>query len=73
MCAATAYAKAQGAYVSLSYSVDGEPTCYWWVRPEGWGVAYYNDDGCWCGEVGSYSGSADNICVRPAMWIDLDS
>ena len=71
MCAPTAYAKAQGASTSSKFKVDGEASCWWWLRSPGdaqlFAAYVYNDGG-----VGD---SVDNAygCVRPAFWINLDS
>ena len=35
MCAPTEYAKAQGVYADIYYSVDGKPACWWWLRSPG--------------------------------------
>ncbi len=68
-CEATAYAEAQGAYVSGSNG-----NCWWWLRSPG----YYQD--CAAGvSLGGYVSenglSVDNChdAVRPALWIDLNS
>ncbi len=68
-CEATAYAEAQGAYVSSS-----NRNCWWWLRsPGGYQTyaAYVRGDGDVreYGEDVSYS----YIAVRPALWIDLNS
>ena len=74
MCAPTAYAKAQGPYTNDSYKVDGEATCWWWLRSPGYdqlraarvshvgGVSFYGRDVDY-----------DYECVRPAFWINLES
>lgn len=73
-CAPTAYAKAQGAYVSDIYKTEnGEDTCWWWLRTPGDSqdfAANICDDGS-IGYLGVdvYS---DNGAVRPALWIALD-
>ncbi len=70
-CVPTAYAIAQGAYTSSSYT---KGTCWWWLRSPGYdqGRAAYVD---YFGSV-YYTGSyVDHVrvCVRPALWINLDS
>ena len=63
---ATDYAIAQGAYATSNY-------CWWWLRTPGTSqrnVAI-------CSNGGSVNGfadvSKDNVCVRPALWINLDA
>ncbi len=85
-CAATEYAKAQGAFLTEQYydyyegkskpcaTADGEPTCWWWLRSPGYS-AYY--------AVNVYAGGSismdvhivniDNLAVRPALYISLKS
>ena len=73
MCVPTAYAIAQGAWTSDSYSVGGAATCWWWLRSPGdsggaavvgdGGSVYYN--GCYVND--------GSVCVRPALWINLES
>lgn len=74
-CAPTAYAKAQGAYTSDIYkTASGAATCWWWLRSPG--------DSQSCAALVSHDGSVyylglsvsiDNVAVRPALWINLDS
>ena len=66
MCVPTAYA--------IGYNVDDEATC-WWLRSPGvyqdTAASVLNDggvDSSLCFEV-----NYDFVCVRPAMWIDLDA
>ncbi len=71
-CAPTAFAKAQGAYIS-DKTASGEATC-WWLRSPGY-KRYY---AAVVNHVGSVycTGSdvnCDSDCVRPALWINLDS
>ncbi len=68
-CEATAYAEAQGAYVSSSNG-----NCWWWLRSPGfyqYGAASVYDDG----DVSEGGGNVLNsrTAVRPALWIDLNS
>lgn len=73
-CVPTAYAKAQGVPTSDRYSVDGRPTCWWWLRSPGYSqnnAAHVISDG----DFKKY-GIGVNCgygAVRPAMWIDLSS
>ena len=74
-CAPTAYAKAQGAYTSDSYkTASGAATCWWWLRSpggiQGCAACVYSD-----GSVDYYGDyvHSDYDCVRPALWINLDS
>lgn len=73
-CIPTNYAKANGAYTSSGKTKAGVPTCWWYLRSSGVNQAYaaivhYG------GSVMSYGVSVDNDydCVRPALWINLDS
>ena len=74
-CAPTAYAKAQGAYTSDGYkTASGEATCWWWLRSPGSNqnyaaCVYYGGSVTYYGHYVNY----DNDCVRPALWINLDS
>ncbi len=69
--AKAAYAKANGAYTSDSYTKGGAATCWWWLRSPGvnqYIVASVDYDGaCSSGNRDLY----DYGCVRPALWIDL--
>ena len=74
MCVPTAYALAQGAFVTRYYAIGDTATCLWGLRSPG-------DEGSWAadvdvaGMVDDYGGavSSARIAVRPAMWIDLAS
>ena len=73
MCIPTAYAKANGAGTNDWREVDGEAVCFWWLRSPGLdqisaAVVFYDGVGLWGIDVSSVGD-----CVRPAMWIDLDS
>ena len=84
-CAATAYAKTQGAESAEQHAdesewkpyyatTDGEPTCMWWLRSPGEyaiNAAYVYPTGAVneCGWHVDNNGSA----VRPALYIDLKS
>lgn len=66
-CAATAYAKAKGAFVHASNG-----NCWWWLRNPG----YYPSDSAGINYYGYVHVSGDNVtspsdAVRPAMWIAL--
>ena len=73
-CVPTAYAKANGAYTSSSYTKDGESTCWWWLRSPGNNqnnAARVSSGGSvYCYGYSVYSGLG---CVRPALWISLDA
>ena len=82
MCVPTAYAKANGAYTDDDYTVDGavygtvdgEATCWWWLRSPGWD----QDLAAGVGSVGGVHSYGHYVrdgydCVRPALWIDLDA
>ena len=74
MCAATDYAKAQGAYISDDDTVGGKGACWWWLRSPGYSqrCAARVDSG---GSVDCYGDyvSSDDVGVRPALWITLES
>lgn len=84
-CAPTASAKAKGAYTSDGYkTARGEATCWWWLRSPGSiqaraagvhvdGSVYYigNDAGSSIPSSG-HGIRPNNVCVRPALWINLD-
>ena len=73
-CVLTDYTIAQGAYTSGSYSVGGAATCCWWLRSPGCisGLAAYV---FYFGSFVYFGGALGDvgICVRPALWIHLDS
>jgi tetratricopeptide (TPR) repeat protein len=75
-CVPTAYAEANGAYKSRCYTKGGTATCsWWWLRSPGYNQHYAAGVGG-AGLVNSDNGcgvSYGNGCVRPAMWINLDS
>ena len=74
-CAPTAYAKAQGAYTSDSYkTASGAATCWWWLRSPG-DTQLSAAIVCSDGSVNYYGSIVyiDNVAVRPALWINLDS
>ena len=65
ICQPTPYAENQGAYVN-------EGSCYWWLRSPG---DYQDYAGCVSssGDRFDYDVNYDYDCVRPALWINLDS
>lgn len=69
-CEATDYAIAQGA----SYSREKKPTCCWWLRSPGYNQ-YTAEDIYGNGFVisGGNDVNYDNVCVRPAMWVNVNS
>ena len=73
-CIPTAYAIANGADTSNSYTKGGAVTCWWWLRSPG-DDPYCAAGVCRDGEVVSYGFSVDagNVCVRPALWITFES
>ena len=73
-CVPTAYAKANGAYTISDYTKDGESTCWWWLRSPGY--LQYSAASVYLGGSVGYGG--DDVvdvdgCVRPALWITLES
>ena len=70
--APTAYAEKQGAYTNSSNKTAGGEAASWWLRSPGGRqdcVAYVNNDGSLNFDRG-YNG---RVCIRPALWIDLES
>ncbi len=73
-CVPTEYAIAQGAYTSDKFTVGGKATCWWWLRSPGnfqtTAAIVYNGGSVY------YIGknvNIVNVCVRPALWINLES
>ena len=67
VCKPTAYAKAQGAYTYIG-------SCLWWLRSPGFDSTsaarvYFGGSVSYRGDSVYYS----NSCVRPALWIDIQS
>jgi hypothetical protein len=74
MCVPTAYAIANGAWTSDTYTKGDAATCWWWLRSPGY--VQYNAAGVIsAGSVSCMGSSVSNDCdgVRPALWIKLDS
>lgn len=69
--AATAYAIANGAYVSEEdKTIDGIAAGYWWLRTPTY--YKYNPACVQCdGDIGSMGATADHVLVRPALWLNL--
>ena len=66
-CVPTAYAKANGAYIRNKY-------CWWWSRSTLYVYRNYVYAVSEDGSIGSYVAyESPGICIRPAMWIDLNS
>ena len=69
----TDYAVAQGAYTSGGYkTADGEQAGWWWLRSPGLDRRYaarvFADGSLYdCGVLDAYG------CVRPALWVNLES
>ena len=70
MCIPTAYAKANGAYMSSDHTKGGAATCWWWLRSPAF-FQDYTAKVCDDGVVGYGPVDYDGDCVRPAMWIEL--
>lgn len=75
-CIPTAYAKAQGAFISDSHkpSNGGEPTCWWWLRTSGenqleaafvYGKGLISNNG--------YDVDYKTGCVRPVICLSLEN
>lgn len=74
MCVPTAYAIANGAWTSDTYTKGDAATCYWWLRSPGY--MQYNAAGVIsAGSVSCMGSSVSDDCdgVRPALWIKLES
>lgn len=69
-CVPTEYAKANGAYTDSSYTRNGVPTCWWWLRSLGdiLSIAAYVDRDGSVDYRGMYVIS-DSACVCPAVWV----
>ena len=69
----TAYALKQGAWTSsIGKTADGTDAGWWWLRSPG----SYQSNAAHVGPDGSLSYNSvryDDGCVRPALWIDLES
>ena len=68
----TSYAKARGAYVSHTYfSVDGQGAGWWWLRSPG----RNQNEAARIARGGWRYNNVDvrDACVRPAIWVDLES
>ncbi len=66
-CKATEYAAERGGF-----AWGGSGCCLWWLRTPGGGtnqMTYVTAAGKCCSE-GCYA-QRDEVCVRPAMWVDL--
>ncbi len=75
-CVPTAYAKANGAYTSDNYVKGGLAIwCSWWMRSPG-ANRFYADFVGTAGAIrskGCQDVRTDDCCVRPALWITLNS
>ena len=75
MCAPTEYAIAQGAWTSDDHrTAEGEAACVWWLRSPGGNCSFaarVSTDG-FVNDLGR-NVNDDSHCVRPALWINLDS
>ena len=72
-CVPTKYALQQGAYTDDAYMVNGQATCWWWLRSPGSNQedAATVDYSGWVLTIGYGVGGGDG-CVRPALWINLE-
>lgn len=73
-CASTAYAEANGAWTGGNYTKDGKATCWWWLRSPGYlqDMAASVDGDGFVYFIGNPVNFATG-CVRPALWINLES
>ena len=71
--ALTAYAIKNGAYTSGSNKTpEGTAAGWWWLRSPGGGQDYAADV-CADGSLSNFSVNDGSGCVRPALWINLES
>ena len=70
MCIPTAYAKANGAYMSSEHTKGGAATCWWWLRSPAF-FQDYTAKVCDDGVVDYGPVDYGSDCVRPVMWIEL--
>jgi hypothetical protein len=71
--APTAYALAQGAYtIDSNMTVDGAAAGLWWLRSPGRFQVFAADVGTG-GSLGNSNVDGGSGCVRPALWINLES
>ena len=69
----TAYAKRNGAYTYDGYkTADGANVCWWWLRSPG-NYQYEASSVLTHGSLGSSIVSKVDVCVRPALWMNLES
>ena len=69
----TAYANTQGAYTNSYYTTsDGAAAGFWWLRSPGHNQNYAARVNAG-GSLYTYSVNDDNIAVRPALWVNLES
>ena len=71
-CVPTAYAIANGAETSNTYTKDGAAACWWWLRSPGmyqYGAVVVRIDGSFNYE--GYYVDCYDVGVRPALWIDI--
>ena len=74
VAAPTARAVSLGAYADGQHeTAGGESAGLWWLRSPSYtqeNALYVQDDG----NIGEYaSAAARNICIRPAVWVDLNA
>ena len=71
-CVPTTYVIANGASTYSDYIEGGAPTCWWWLRSS----SSTRDGAFFVHGNGSVYGTGmvnSDLCVRPALWINLDS
>ena len=69
----TRYAESHGSYTNKDYlTTDGHYTAKWWLRSSGW----YQNMASMVDVDGSLKNTSvinDSCCIRPAIWVDLNS
>jgi tetratricopeptide (TPR) repeat protein len=69
----TAYAEKKGAYTDSNYkTADGDSAGWWWLRSLGYNQGFAADVST-DGSLLSLRVSRGNGCVRPALWVDINS
>ena len=71
--APTAYAAGKGAFTRAeALTEDGAEAGYWWLRSPG-GVQFLAACVGTLGTLADYDVDQEIVCVRPAMWLDLNA
>ena len=73
-CVPTEYAKAQGVLTIEGYTLNGEATCWWWLRSPGAGRSVAADVGI-DGSISTFGYDVNYYAygIRPALWISFST